>query len=61
MTVRITRPARVSGLPDTIRLRSRAIRLLREIGRARPAHAFRPTVCGSPKALPTNRPPSACR
>jgi probable rRNA maturation factor len=35
MTVRITRPARVSGLPDTKRLRSRAIGLLRELGRAR--------------------------
>jgi rRNA maturation RNase YbeY len=35
MTVRITRPAHVSGMPDTKRLRSRATRLLREIGRAR--------------------------
>ncbi len=35
MTVRITRPEHVSGLPDAKRLRSRAIGLLRAIGRAR--------------------------
>ena len=35
MTVRITSPARVSGLPDTRRLRSRAIGLLRALGRTR--------------------------
>jgi probable rRNA maturation factor len=35
MTVRITCPADLSGLPDTKLLRSRAIELLRELGRAR--------------------------
>ena len=35
MTVRITCPARVAGLPDLKRLRSRASGLLRELGRAR--------------------------
>jgi len=35
MTVRITCPADESGLPDTVRLRARAIRLLRELRRAR--------------------------
>ena len=35
MTVRITRPASVSGLPDPKRLRSRAVRLLQALGRAR--------------------------
>lgn len=35
MTVRVTCPACVAGLPDTKRLRSRAIGLLRELGRSR--------------------------
>jgi len=35
MTVRITSPDPVSGLPDTRRLRSRAVRLLRALGRGR--------------------------
>jgi len=34
MTVEITSPADATGLPDTQRLRKRAIRLLRELGRS---------------------------